>query len=189
MSKAEQRSRAIAQTLEKVRAIEAAQGVSRPSLAAIRAEMIQLARHTELFPEQDFPLAPDGGERFDVLSVDADGRFELYLEVARARIETVPHDHTTWAVVVGIRGLELNRLYRGDGGPAGEAPLKLDREVEVRSGTGVCLMPDDFHSIHMTPDVFNMHLHLYGTGFAHLQGRRMFDRTTGQYRSFDSTLD
>ena len=189
MSKAEQRTQAVARTLEQVRAIEAPQGVNRASLAAIRGEMIRLAGRADLFPERDFPLAPDGGERFDVLSVDADGRFELYLEVARARIETVPHDHTTWAVVVGIRGLELNRLYEGDGGPAGEAPLKLAREVEVRPGTGVCLMPDDFHSIHMEPDVLNMHLHLYGTGFAHLQGRRMFDRETGTYRSFDNALD
>ena len=189
MSRAGERERAIAQTLSEVRAIEAAQGVCRRSLQAIREAMIRLARRDELFPEQDFPLAAGGGERFDVLSVDADGRFELYLEVARTRVETVPHDHTTWAVVVGVRGLELNRLYQGDGGPAGQAPLKLAREVEVRPGTGVCLMPDDFHSIHMEADVLNMHLHLYGTGFARLRGRRMFDRATGEYRSFDHALD
>ena len=132
----------------------------------------------------------DNFERFkkcavDVLSVDDDGRFELYLEVADKDVSTPPHDHTTWAVVTGIRGLELNKVYEGDGGPKGEAPLKVDREVPVKAGTGVCLMPDDFHSIHIAGGELNMHLHLYGLGFAHLKGRRMFDEETGEYRGFD----
>ena len=47
-------------------------------------------------------------------------------------------------------------------------------------------MPDDFHSIHMEPGELNMHLHLYGRGFAQLRGRLMFDEASGTYRSFDS---
>ena len=147
MSRKEERDRAIAETLEKVRAVE---GVTRQSLATIRDHMIALAQRRELFPEEDFPLPADGtGEVFDVLSRDEDGRHELYVEVANKHVWTPPHNHTTWAVVVGIQGVELNRIWEGDGGPAGEAPLRLAREVEVRSGAGVCLMPNDFHSIHM----------------------------------------
>ncbi|MDE0241343.1 MAG: cysteine dioxygenase [bacterium] len=183
MSRKEERDRAIAETLEKVRAVE---GVTRQSLATIRDHMIALAQRRELFPEEDFPLPVDGtGEVFDVLSRDEDGRHELYIEVANKHVWTPPHNHTTWAVVVGIQGVELNRIWEGDGGPAGEAPLRLAREVEVRSGAGVCLMPNDFHSIHMEEGVRNMHLHLYGLGFAHLEGRLMFDQETGSYRSFD----
>jgi len=187
MSRIAERNQAISEALDQVRAIEAEQGVTRGALEDIRGVMVGLATRTELFPEEDFPIPDDAnGEWFDVLSVDDDGRFELYMEVANAHVTTPPHDHTTWAVVTGIRGLELNKIYEGVGGPKGEAPLKVDHEVEVKAGTGVCLMPDDFHSIHIEPGQLNMHLHLYGLGFAHLEGRKMFDEATGEYRSFDS---
>ena len=186
MSVAAERQRVIAEALDSIRAIESECGVTRESLAAIRSVMIGVSSRTELFPESEFALPEGGsGETFDVISVDDDGRYELYLEVANKLVTTPPHDHTTWAVVTGIRGLELNKIYAGDGGPKGEAPLKVDHEVEVKRGTGVCLMPDDFHSIHISPGELNMHLHLYGLGFAQLQGRRMFDEMTGEYRSFD----
>lgn len=185
MTIAESRQAAVAETIAKVRAIEAEQGVNRGALADIRNEMIALASRKELFPPEEFPLAPGQGERFEVLSSGPDGRFELYLEVADKTVSTPPHDHTTWAVVVGVRGLELNKLYEGDGGPTGEAPLKVREEVPVKPGTGVCMMPDDFHSIHMEKGELNMHLHLYGVGFAHMTGRRMFDAKTGGYRPFD----
>ena len=189
MTVAAERDAAIASTLAKVRAIESGEGVTRPALAMIRDEMIALAARSELFPPEEFPLGPGRGERFEVLSVDPDGRFELYLEVADKSLSTPPHDHTTWAVVVGIRGLELNRLYEGDGGPAGEAPLKVREEVPVKPGAGVCMMPGDFHSIHMDEGTLNMHLHLYGLCFAKLKGRRLWDEERGEYRSFDVALD
>ncbi len=186
MSREMERSQAIAETLGKVRALEAEEGITHQSLTRIRDEMIALAARSELFPEEDFPIGDDGaGEVFDVLSRDDDGRYELCIEVANRHVWTPPHNHTTWAVVVGIQGVELNRIWEGDGGPAGEAPLKLVREIEVRRHAGVCLMPNDYHSIHMEDGVHNMHLHLYGLGFAHLKGRLMFDEATGEYRSFD----
>ncbi len=189
MSVAVERNKAIGEALDKVRAIEAEQGVTRAALDDIREVMIGLASRTELFPEEDFPVPEDaGGEGFDVLSVDDDGRFELYMEVANKHVTTPPHNHTTWAVVAGIRGLELNRIYEGVGGPMGEAPPRVAREVEVKKGAGVCLMPDDYHSIHMEPGELNMHLHLYGLGFAHLKGRKMYDEDSGAYRGFDSAL-
>jgi predicted metal-dependent enzyme (double-stranded beta helix superfamily) len=190
MSAAQERHQAIAEALDQVRAIEAEQGVSKASLEAIRSVMIGVASRPELFPADEFPLPDDGsGERFDVLSVDDDGRYELYLEVANKDVSTPPHDHTTWAVVTGICGLELNKVYEGDGGPKGEAPLKVGHEVEVKAGTGVCLMPDDFHSIHIKGGELNMHLHLYGLGFEHLKGRRMFDMEKGEYRGFEYMPD
>jgi predicted metal-dependent enzyme (double-stranded beta helix superfamily) len=188
MTVAEQRSSAIAQTLERIRAIEARDGVSRDSLDAIRAELIALAARRELFPPEEFPLAQGKGERFEKLSVDPDGRFELYLEVADKAVDTLPHNHTTWAVVVGIQGLELNRLYEGEGGEAGDAPLKLREEVPVTAGSGICMMPSDFHSIHMEKGELNLHLHLYGVGFAHMKDRLMFDPASGRYLPYNPAL-
>ena len=188
MTVAKQRSSAIAQTLERIRAIEARDGVSRDSLDAIRAELIALAARRELLPPEEFPLAQGKGERFEKLSVDPDGRFELYLEVADKAVDTLPHNHTTWAVVVGIQGLELNRLYEGEGGEAGDAPLKLREEVPVTAGSGICMMPRDFHSIHMEKGELNLHLHLYGVGFAHMKDRLMFDPASGRYLPYNPAL-
>ena len=189
MSIAARRDEAIGEALGKVRAIEAERGATREALDEIREIMIGLAGRAELFPEEDFPIPEGAGETFDRLSIDDDGRFELYIEIADRHVTTPPHNHTTWAVVVGIRGLELNRLYEGVGGPMGEAPPRVAREVEVKRGTGVCLMPDDYHSIHMEAGVLNMHLHLYGLGFVHLRGRKMYDEASGAYRDFDRAMD
>lgn len=185
MTLAEQRSAAIEATLEKVRRIEAEHGITRDSLARIREHMVALAARRELFPRDEFRLPEGKGEDFTRLSVDPDGRYELYLEVADKSLDTLPHDHTTWAVVVGVEGMELNRLYEGDGGTAGEAPLKLREEIEVKPGTGVCMMPTDFHSIHMQQGVHNMHLHLYGIGFAYMKDRRMYDPASARYMAYD----
>ncbi len=188
MAVAQERSAAIEAALADVRAIEAREGVTRGALDQIKQRMIELGARKELFPPEDFPLSPEHkGEFFDVLSVDDDGRFELYIEVADQDVETPPHDHTTWVVVVGIEGEELNRLYDVDQNRS--APPRLREEVRVASGVGVAMMPDDFHSIHMTAGKHNMHLHLYGLRFAELSGRTLYDEVKGEYRQFDVALD
>ncbi len=189
MTLSSERDRAIESALSQVRAIEAERGITHESLQDIRDVMIALGARTELFPVEDYPISDEsGGEVFKVLSVDDDGRYELYIEVANKYVTTPPHNHTTWAVVVGIRGLELNKVYEGDGGDAGVAPLKIAREVRVEKNAGVALMPDEFHSIHMEEGVYNMHLHLYGRSFEQLKGRLMYDKTSRTYQSFDVSM-
>ena len=188
MSVQEARGKAIGEALDDIRAIEAQNGVNRDSLELIKQRMIKLGQQRDLFPDADFPLAPEhNGEFFDVLSVDDDGRFELYIEVADQTVDVPPHDHTTWAVVVGIEGDELNRLYDAD--PNGGTPPTLREEVHVGPGTGVAMMPEDFHSIHMAEGERNMHLHLYGLCFAKLKDRTLYDKEAGAYRQFDVALD
>jgi predicted metal-dependent enzyme (double-stranded beta helix superfamily) len=188
MSVAEARAAAIEDALNDVRAIEAREGVTPQSLGKVKRRMIELASHRELFPAEEFKLSPeDGGEKFDVLSVDDDGRFELYIEVADKSVETPAHDHTTWAVVVGIEGDEVNRVYDVDN--ARSTPPKLREVVSVGPGTGVALMPDDFHSIHIAEGTHNMHLHLYGLCFEKLKGRTMYDAEKGEYLQFDMAID
>ncbi len=188
MSIQEARNKAIGEALDDIRAIEAANGVSRDSLEQIKQRLIKLGQQRDLFPDEDFPLAPEhNGEFFDVLSVDDDGRFELYIEIADKAVHTPAHDHTTWAVVVGIEGEELNKLYDVDA--ERQSPPALREQVSVRPGTGVAMMPEDFHSIHIEDGKRSMHLHLYGVCFAQLKDRTLFDEGTGAYRHFDVALD
>src|SRR5690606_22760770 len=109
------RAAAIAETVSRVRAIEAAQGVSADSLHAIRGELLALAARHDLFRLEDFPPPAPGGPRQSCLyriSEDPDHRFALYANAALGRYANAAHNHATWAVIVGVYGEELNRLYR-----------------------------------------------------------------------------
>jgi predicted metal-dependent enzyme (double-stranded beta helix superfamily) len=171
------RAAEIAATIERIRRIEREQGVTRPALEAIKAEMLALAGHENLFPTSDFPPPPAGekGARRYLLQEDPDGRFALYLNALNPGNETRPHDHTTWAVVVAVEGQELNKVYRRTDGRG----LVVDREVMVEPGTGIALMPDDIHSIHTTGAVPTRHLHMYGLALEKLDDRQAYDPATG----------
>ncbi len=192
MSVAEDRAKAVAETVARVRAIGAGQGVTREALAAIREELIALGLKRELFPDSEFAPPGEGVDgRLYVLSEDDDHGFALYLNCATDAKNTPPHDHQTWAVVVGVRGEELNRLYErtDDGSVEGRGELRRSGEFTVRPGAGICLMPDDIHSIHMAGPEVKMHLHMYGIAIPHQGERKRFDVESGTYRHFTAHPD
>ena len=180
MDRAQERERMITETVAAVRRIEGEQGVTREALTAIRAELLALAARSELFPPEDFPSPADGKEnRLYALSIDPDKRFALYLNRGSARKDTPPHNHTTWAVVVGVAGEERNKIYCR---PAGDAagPMAVAEEITVKPGTGVCLLPDDIHSIHMRGEDPKLHLHMYGKAISEMTERVHYDPETGR---------
>ncbi len=168
----EARAVVVGEAIERIRAIEANQGVTRDALEAIKAEMLVLARHEHLFPSGAFPPPPEGekGNRRYLLQEDEDRRFALYLNALNPGNDTKPHDHTTWAVVVSVEGQELNKVYRQEPGA-----LVVDHEVMVEPGTGIALMPEDIHSIHTRGDVPTRHLHMYGLALEVLDNRMAYD--------------
>ncbi|MCC7429085.1 MAG: cysteine dioxygenase family protein [Alphaproteobacteria bacterium] len=191
-SLAAERERAIRATMACVRRIEAEQGVSRAALEAIKAELLALAARTPLFPPGDFPPPPAGdrGHRRYVLHQQADGRFALYLNALNPGRGTAPHDHTTWACVAAIEGEGLNRLYarEDDAALPGRARLHLVREVLVRPGQGIALMPDDIHSIHIAGARPARLLHCYGLALEKLHRRVGYDLETGAVLPYNRTF-
>ena len=179
-----ERRRAVADCITDVKAIVRERGVERDALEQVKARLLALAAKRDLFSFAAFPLQHQGST-LHLLSEDADHGFALYAVAARSASRTPPHDHTTWAVVVGVEGEELNRHYRRlDDGPApGKARLEATGETLVKEGTGVALMPDDIHSIERTSDAPMLHFHLYGRSLEHLPARRQFDMTAGSSRS------
>ena len=178
------RAAAVSEAVDRIRAIEAAQGVTRPALEAIRDELMRLARQEHLFPSAEFPPPPNGekGSRRYLLHEDPGNRFALYINALNPGNETRPHDHTTWAVVVAVEGQELNRVYeRLDGGADPErCSIRLREEVMVEPGRGICLMPDDIHSIHTTGTAPTRHLHMYGLALERLEDRKAYDVESGR---------
>lgn len=183
----EARAAAVSETMDDIRRIEADLGVTREGVEAIRDRLIKLAEYRELFPLEDFP-AP-GSDPEDTsgaksslyrLAQDADDRFALYAQVSTGDVKTPPHNHTTWAVVVGFEGQELNRFYeRSD-----EDGVTQTNEHMVEAGTGVAMLPDDLHSIHI--DGPSLNFHCYGLALERLETREYYDKKTGEWKIFNA---
>ncbi|MBM3489963.1 MAG: cysteine dioxygenase [Alphaproteobacteria bacterium] len=188
---AQRREAAVAATLAKVRRIERERGVNRDALEAIKRELMGLTADRSLFPPEHFPLNPDGGNVAYRLSEDADHRFALYVSTGKTGRETPPHDHTTWAVIVGIKGKEHNRFYRraDDRSQPGKGRVVEVDRATVEHGTGVTLMPEDIHSIHLEGEPPTLMVHMYGLALDHLHRRVAYNAEDGTYRHFPPNSD
>ena len=147
------RAAATAQTVAQIKAIEAEGGEERERLARIRDALVRLGAQTELFPEEDFPAPEDGkGDRLFRLWMEPDETYALYLNRGTGAKDTPPHNHTTWACVVGVRGQEHNKFYRrtDDRSEPGRGTVELVEEKTVERGTGVAMTGDDIHSMTAT---------------------------------------
>jgi predicted metal-dependent enzyme (double-stranded beta helix superfamily) len=185
MDRAQERQREIEAAVADVRGIEAAAGVSRESLEKIKQRLMRLAARSELFTAEDFPPPQPGGKRNSCLyriSEDADHRFALYANSSFGSYGTPAHNHTTWAVIVGVSGEELNCFYER----AAEGVREKGRQV-VRQGSGVAFMPQDLHSIHIEKPLVNFHM--YGLALEQLFEREYYDARQGGWRVFPPHSD
>jgi predicted metal-dependent enzyme (double-stranded beta helix superfamily) len=186
MDRAAQRRKEIETTVADIRDIERRDGVNPDSLAKIKARLIKLAARTDLFDQKDFP-PPEPGQKLRSclyrLSEDADHRFALYANSSVGGYGTPAHNHTTWAVIVGVTGEEQNRFY--DRSPEGGVREK-GREL-VRQGTGVAFMPEDLHSIHIEAPLLNFHLD--GLALEQLHRREFYKEKEGRWEVFPAHSD
>ena len=183
------RREAIAATMDRVREAVRTRGVTREVLVAIRQEQLELANQPDLFPEADFRPGKDqkGFDAIYRLSEDDDHGFALYLSTAQQGKKVPPHDHTTWAVIVGVKGRELNVFYErtDDGSVPGRGTVQEVRREMVQPGTGVMLMPDAIHHIEVASGDDTQHLHLYGLALEQLTERVTYDMGAGTYKAMN----
>jgi predicted metal-dependent enzyme (double-stranded beta helix superfamily) len=187
----EQRNQMVRQVVERVRMIEKDKGVTREALQDMQAVLLELATHTELFPEEDFVTGKDDEGNFPTyrLAEDDEHRFAMYMSTSIGAKDVPPHDHTTWAVIVSVQGTEENRFYEkvGDFSVPGMGQIKHVGGTTVRPGTGVCLMPEDIHSIHPRNERPALILHMYGRALDHLPHRVTFNMAEGTYKVFPAS--
>ena len=185
MDRAAERRSAIEAAVADIRAIEAREGVTRASLQNIKARLLRLAARTDLFGPKDYP-PPEPGQKLRSclyrLSEDADHRFALYANASLGSYGTPAHNHTTWAVIVGVTGAELNKFYdRADGG------VKVKGSDVVRQGTGVAFLPEDLHSIHIEAPLLNFHM--YGLALEQLHKREFYKEKERRWDVFPAHSD
>ena len=182
----QERAAAVRRLVDEARQVEKA-GVTAANLEKIGALLSMLAGRAELFPQDEFPLGPDGG--IYRLSEDPDHRFALYASAGGPGKKVPPHNHTTWAIIAGVHGAERNVVYdrldngaRADVVQLREAPAK---EKTLRRGDVICYLPDDFHHIETPAGSGNaLHLHFYGLSLECLPDRVSVDMATGAAKRF-----
>ena len=168
--------------MDDIRRIEADTGTTRQGVEAIRDRIIELSRQRDLFPLDDFPspTVDDAASSFMYrLAQDPDDRFALYAQSSSGQVETPVHNHTTWAVVVGFDGQELNKFFdRTEDGVS-----QTDQHM-VEAGTGVAMLSDDLHSIHIDGQALNFHC--YGLALERLDTRQYYSTTDKTWKIFDN---
>ena len=185
MDRSAERKREIQAAVAEVRAIEKKDGVTRESLQKIQQRLVRLAARKELFSEEDFPLPAPGGRLKSCLyrvAEDADHRFALYVNASLGGHSTPAHNHTTWAVIVGVSGEELNRFY-----DRAEKGVREKGQAVVKQGTGVAFLPEDLHSIHIDAPLVNFHM--YGLALDHLHRREFYKADEGVWKVFPAHGD
>ena len=179
------RKREIAAAVADVRAIERSDGVSRMSLEKIKQRLMRLAARQDLFTASDFAPPAPGGKRNSCLyrvSEDADHRFALYVNSSFGNYGTPAHNHTTWAVIVGVSGEELNRFYE-----RAQDGVRQTGSAVVKQGTGVAFMPEDLHSIHISAPLVNFHM--YGLALEQLDHREYYKAEERAWKVFPPHSD
>ncbi|MBO6825317.1 MAG: hypothetical protein JJ879_03885 [Sneathiella sp.] len=187
MSTAEKRQKAIDACVDQIREIVGQEDPSKATLEIVKAKLIELSAHKDLFTLADFPPPDANTKRRSCLyrlSEDDDFGFALYANVADGNVDAPPHDHTTWAVIVGLLGQEENRFYS-----RAEDGVKQVGGAVVEEGTGVALLPDDLHSIHIKQGAPVLNFHMYGRALEQVPGRNYWSEPNGEWRTFPAHTD
>lgn len=149
---------------------------SRERLGEVATLLVDfVTRHQEQLTFEHFPEPSGSDEALCSYELHSDEKtgLTLYLNAIRGGVDSVIHDHATWAVIVGIAGRERNRIYREASATPGK--LSLEQETVVSQDQSLVLEAELFHSIHTNPGEPALQLHLYGQPIDRIGGRRLVD--------------
>ncbi len=187
MSQIEIRRQKIKETVDAIRSSIDEQDITLELLSVAADKLTELAASSDLFTFEDFPVPTEDDPRTSCLyrlSEDDDHRFALYANVADGEVNAPPHDHTTWAVIVGVHGQEENRFYKKTNHGVSQIGSKI-----VEKSTSVTLLSDDLHSIHIKKGTPVLNFHMYGMALEQLPGRNYWSSAKAEWRTFPAHTD
>ncbi len=178
------RKTAVNTLLAKAVVIQKERAMSRSSVERIRTALLELAMQREFWNETDYP-APAGDERQNRFLIgQGESGVSLYLNVLCPGKRIPPHNHTTWACIAGVEGVEENTFFDrvDDGSVPGRAEITTREVVVVGPGTGIAMLGEDIHSVEIKGSQTIRHLHFYGRPLETLDQRIFFDQEAGTYQ-------
>lgn len=142
------------------------QAPSAATLQALATALMDWSRRTDLTA---YRRALPTEELVHALHASASGP-AAYLVSDGAETCSPPHEHQTWAVIVGIAGCEVNRLYvlASPGAPASARKLRFESEQRVGPGESLVLAHTAIHSTSVLGPASTLHLHVYGQALERL---------------------
>lgn len=152
--------------------------LTRDGLAEIAGLLRELAAETSYWTADHYPPpAEDELQNRYLVAAENDAGISLYLNVVRSGKRVPPHNHTTWACIAAVEGVEHNMFYTrtDDGTVDGKADIRLDRTVAVGPGDSIAMLPDDIHNFEVRGNQVIRHLHFYGRPLETLSERLSFD--------------
>lgn len=128
------------------------------ALATIARELVAFTRAAD-WTAAAYRPASAGEELLYPLFEAVDGA-SVYLVSDGEGTASPPHEHRTWAVVVGISGQECNRHY--DVLSVDARTVRATGETLVGAGESCVLGEHAVHSTHVVGDRPTFHVHVYG---------------------------
>ena len=124
------------------------------------AELLCTFARSPVWESSEYPEASIGEELVYELAVSPGDGPALYLVSDGASVSSKPHRHDTWAVIVGIRGYEVNHLYRRQS--CSQNTVAPSGQIELGPLSVLVLQEQDIHSTEVRGLSATFHLHLYG---------------------------
>lgn len=168
----------VADSIERIKKIVDKDGVSRDSLELIQSELAALADKREFWIAPEFPEPrPPELTTFFLIHKDNKSGISLYLNIMSPGEKTPVHNHTTWACIASVEGIETNYLFKrvDDASVPGYAEVIETGVRQVAPGNGIGILPNDIHAVSNLGHTVVRHLHLYGRDVELLTERLMFD--------------
>ena len=159
-----------------LRAAAAATRTSADTLARVRPLAVRLAAERTWLRPEHYRTDPDQGFLLHLLHEEPNHDLAVMALAWLPGRGTPPHDHGTWAIVVGVDGEERNEYFRrvDDCTRPGHAELEKVSERVCGPGDVVQMLPGAIHRVTNIGPKVAVSLHVYGRHINHT-GRSQFD--------------
>ena len=126
--------------------------------------------------EDMFIADPEVGFGSTLLHAESDNSLFVVVDSWLPGRGVRPHDHGTWAVVVGVTGPEESTFWErtDDGSVEGHAQLRVISSKTISAGDVVTMKTGEIHSVQNDTDETTLSFHVYGRHL-NFTGRSQFD--------------